>query len=308
MLLGAALLSGVLVPASSQPQKRKIIFSMPVAPPNVVHTPVELAKQLGYMDKFGIDLDVKDFEGSTRGLTAAIAGGVNIGYINCEEAYGNGVPLVGFYDTAAKLPVMMIARDSIKTIKDLKGKKVGLSSPPGGFIDRMNRAALAAAGLKVEDVTVVPTTTAGRVAALVSGQTDTAVFHDYRGTVDPLQAWPEWYGAWMALGNRHEGLAAEAAREDRPMTAGEAHYRAALAYHFAVFCWVENLDEYDAGHRKRGAPTSRRPGARSPSAMCARPAAASLPSCWWSGSGSCTWKRDGSASRSSTRGTGITCR
>ncbi|HKV43639.1 MAG TPA: ABC transporter substrate-binding protein [bacterium] len=177
VLLGGALAGGLLVPASSQPQKRKIIFAMPVAPPNVVHTPVELAKELGYMDKAGIDLDVKDFEGSTRGLTAAIAGGVNIGYINCEEAYGNGVPLVGFYDTAAKLPVMMIARDSIKTIKDLKGKKVGLSSAPGGFIDRMNRAALAAAGLKMEDVTVVPTTTAGRVAALVSGQTDTAVFH-----------------------------------------------------------------------------------------------------------------------------------
>jgi len=180
-MLGLALVAGALAggatPASSQPQKRKIVFAMPVAPPNVVHTPVELAKELGFMDKFNIDLDIKDFEGSTRGLTAAIAGGVDVGYLNCEEAYGNGVPLAGFYDTAPKLPVMMIARDSIKTLKDLKGKKVGLSSAPGGFIDRMNRAALAAAGLAPEDVVVVPTTTAGRVAALISGQTDTAVFH-----------------------------------------------------------------------------------------------------------------------------------
>jgi ABC-type nitrate/sulfonate/bicarbonate transport system substrate-binding protein len=180
-LLGLALaaggLTGTPAPASSQPQKRKIVFAMPVAPPNVVHTPVELARELGFMDKFNIDLDVKDFEGSTRGLTAAIAGGVDVGYINCEEAYGNGVPLLGFYDTAAKLPVVLVARDSIKTIKDLKGKKLNLSSLPGGFVDRMNRAALAAAGLKPEDVTIVPSTTAGRVSSLLSGTADAAIFH-----------------------------------------------------------------------------------------------------------------------------------
>jgi dipeptidyl aminopeptidase/acylaminoacyl peptidase len=35
------------------------------------------------------------------------------------------------------------------------------------------------------------------------------------------------------------------------VTAGEAQYRAAVAYHFAVFCWVHTLDEYTAGHRRR---------------------------------------------------------
>jgi len=31
------------------------------------------------------------------------------------------------------------------------------------------------------------------------------------------------------------------------VTAGEVYYRAAIAYHFAVFCWVHNA----AGHQKR---------------------------------------------------------
>ncbi len=181
LALGLAAATGVLFeaphPASSQPQKRKIVFAMPVAPPNVVHTPVALAKELGFMDNANIDLDIKNFEGSTRGLTAAIAGGVNVGYINCEEAYGNGVPLIGFYDTAAKLPVVLLARDSIKTIQDLKGKKINLSSAPGGFVDRMNRAALATAGLKPDDVTMVPSTTAGRVPSLLTGTADAAIFH-----------------------------------------------------------------------------------------------------------------------------------
>jgi len=75
--------------------------------------------------------------------------------------------------------------------------------------------------------------------------------NDYHWTVDRLEAWEQWYGAWMALGGKHEELAQEAARAGQRVTSGEAAYRAAIAYHFAVFCWVHNLDEYRVGHRKR---------------------------------------------------------
>lgn len=170
-------------PAAGQPQfpapgaRTKIIFGQPTAPPNVVHAPVELAKAFGLLDKFNIDLEVKDFEGSTRALTAALTGAVNVGTLDCQNAYGNGVPFVGFYGPAPKLPQLLVARDNVRTLRDLKGKKLGLSSAPGGFVDRMNRAVLDAAGLQIGDVTQVQTTTAGRVAALVTGQTDTAIFH-----------------------------------------------------------------------------------------------------------------------------------
>lgn len=75
--------------------------------------------------------------------------------------------------------------------------------------------------------------------------------NDYRRTVECLESWSQWYGAWMDLARSHEALAEEAAQRGRTITAGEAFYRAAVAYHFAVFCWVEKLDEYTAGHRKR---------------------------------------------------------
>ena len=75
--------------------------------------------------------------------------------------------------------------------------------------------------------------------------------NDYQRTVSGLAAWEEWYAAWMRLGGEHERLAQDASRDGREITAGEAYYRAALAYHFAVFSWVHNLAEYDAGHRKR---------------------------------------------------------
>ncbi|HLW47933.1 MAG TPA: ABC transporter substrate-binding protein [bacterium] len=154
-----------------------IVFGQPVAPPNVVHAPVELAKAFGFMDKFNVDLRTLDFDGSTRALTAAIAGGVNVGLIDCQVAAGNGVPIVAFYAPAPRTDFVLVARDTIKTLADLKGKKMGLSSPPGGIIDRFNRAILATAGLRADDVAMVPTTTAGRVPALVTGQSDTAIFH-----------------------------------------------------------------------------------------------------------------------------------
>jgi 2,6-dihydroxypseudooxynicotine hydrolase len=74
---------------------------------------------------------------------------------------------------------------------------------------------------------------------------------DYGWTVQGLERWEQWYGAWMGLGRKHEELAREAAAKQRAQTAGEAYYRAAIAYHFAVFCWVDNLEELRAGARKR---------------------------------------------------------
>jgi NitT/TauT family transport system substrate-binding protein len=156
---------------------QQVVFGQPVTPPNVVHAPVELAKAFGFLDKFNVDLDVKDFEGSTRALTAAIAGGIQIGLIDCQVAYGNGVPIVAFYAPAPRMDFVLLARDSIRTLQGLRGKKMGLSSAPGGIIDRLNRAVLAKAGLRPEDVTMVQTTTAGRVASLITGQSDTAIFH-----------------------------------------------------------------------------------------------------------------------------------
>lgn len=171
------------VNAAAEPQipppgpHQKVVFGQPVAPPNVVHAPVELAKAFGFMDKFNVDLETLDFDGSTRALTAAIAGGVHIGLIDCQVAYGNGVPIVAFYAPAPRMDFVLLARDDIRTLQDLKGRKMGLSSAPGGIIDRLNHAILAKAGLRPEDVTVVQTTPAGRVAALLTGQNDTAIFH-----------------------------------------------------------------------------------------------------------------------------------
>src|SRR5918911_5246705 len=69
--------------------------------------------------------------------------------------------------------------------------------------------------------------------------------NDFTRTTAPLERWAEWLPAWCALGERHAQLAREAQELGRTRTAGEAWVRAALAYHFAKFVWMVDMDEHD---------------------------------------------------------------
>ena len=44
----------------------------------MVHLPAYIAKELGYFDEVGLDVEIKSFEGGVGGLRAALAGGVDI--------------------------------------------------------------------------------------------------------------------------------------------------------------------------------------------------------------------------------------
>jgi pimeloyl-ACP methyl ester carboxylesterase len=74
--------------------------------------------------------------------------------------------------------------------------------------------------------------------------------NDFQRVTAPLETWPEWLPAWVASGDRHAELAREAEEQGRRLTAGEAWNRAALAYHFAKFVWMVDLELYrDAADR-----------------------------------------------------------
>jgi 2,6-dihydroxypseudooxynicotine hydrolase len=70
--------------------------------------------------------------------------------------------------------------------------------------------------------------------------------NDFQRVTGPLQRWEQWLDAWVACGDLHAGLAAEAERRGRALTAGQAWVRAALAYHFAKFVWMVDLDRHRA--------------------------------------------------------------
>jgi len=68
--------------------------------------------------------------------------------------------------------------------------------------------------------------------------------NDFRAVTGSLERWDDWLPAWVANGDVHAGLAREAEERGRRLTAGEAWVRAALAYHFAKFVWMVDMDRY----------------------------------------------------------------
>src|SRR5678815_5463218 len=58
--------------------KRKVVFGVPVTPPNVVHIPPYVAKELGFFAENNIDVEFVTFEGGTQTLRGSVAGGLDI--------------------------------------------------------------------------------------------------------------------------------------------------------------------------------------------------------------------------------------
>ncbi|HEX6674389.1 MAG TPA: alpha/beta hydrolase [Actinomycetes bacterium] len=68
--------------------------------------------------------------------------------------------------------------------------------------------------------------------------------NDFARVTAPLTRWEEWLGAWRANGDLHAGLAREAERRGRLLTAGRAWVHATLSYHYAKFVWLVDLDRH----------------------------------------------------------------
>src|ERR1700742_4572335 len=100
------------------------------------YLPTVLAKQLGEYDKAGLDVTLVDLKGGSDALKAVLGGSADVvsGYFDhCVNLAAKKQELVSFvvYDRYPGL-VLVVApshANEIKSIKDLAGKKVGVSAP-----------------------------------------------------------------------------------------------------------------------------------------------------------------------------------
>jgi NitT/TauT family transport system substrate-binding protein len=155
------------------------VFGVPVTPPNVVHIPPYIAKEMNFFGEQNIDVELVTFEGGTQTLRGSVAGGLDITGTSSDPAIiaaarGAGTKVLGTY--SHKLSQSMLVQGDIKNCKELKGRKIGIQEV-GAFNEVMSRAVLASCGLTPKDVDYVPVSTKGRVAGLLSNQIDTAILH-----------------------------------------------------------------------------------------------------------------------------------
>ena len=171
--------SGESVPASgASAPLTKLSFGYPTTPPNVIHITPWIAKEQGFFTDEGLDVEISTFEGGIYVYRNIVGGGLDAGGGAGAAAVVSAGKKAGFkaiYAPAPKFSSTLTVRADIKTLQDLKGKKIGIQEV-GGFADVLSRMVLAKAGIKPDEVNFVPIASAD-VPPLLAGQIDTAILH-----------------------------------------------------------------------------------------------------------------------------------
>jgi NitT/TauT family transport system substrate-binding protein len=173
-LAAAALLEAPSVVAA----QTKLSIGMPTTPPNIVHMPVIVAQDLGIFKEQGLEVKTVPLDGGVKVFRAMLAGSLDIaqspGTVT-SIAISKGAKVKAILGTLYKFEASMVVRGDIKTMADLKGKRIGIQQP-GGFADVLSKSVLRAAKIDPKEVHFVSIATED-VPALVANQVDTAILH-----------------------------------------------------------------------------------------------------------------------------------
>jgi NitT/TauT family transport system substrate-binding protein len=175
----STLFATVLLAAAGTAQaQNKLIVAMPTTPPNIVHMPVHIANDLGLFKKYGLEIKVVELAGGVYTYRAMVAGSADVASASGPFSIvgkAKGATTKAILANMPKLEASMVVNKDIKTMADLKGKRIGIQEP-GGFADVLARGVLRAAKIDPKDVHFVSIATED-VPALIAGQVDTAMLH-----------------------------------------------------------------------------------------------------------------------------------
>jgi ABC-type nitrate/sulfonate/bicarbonate transport system substrate-binding protein len=174
---GALIALALALPGAASAQT-KIVIGIPTSPPNIVHMPAIVAKELGLYKKAGIDAEIVSLGDGTKVFRALLAENIDFGLTPGAPTIigrSNGATVKALSANLPKFEASMIVRAEIKTMEDLKGKRIGIQEP-GGFADILSRAVLRAGKIDPKEVNFVAIASED-VPALVANQVDTAILH-----------------------------------------------------------------------------------------------------------------------------------
>ena len=149
------------------------------------YLPTMLAQALGEYEKAGLNVEVVDFKGGSESLKAVIGGSADVvsGYFDhCVNLAAKGQHLQSFvvYDRYPGFALVVSPKHSaeINSIKDLAGKKVGVSAP-GSSTDFFLKYMLSKNSVDPNSVGVIRVGLgATAVAAMEQGTIDAAIMLD----------------------------------------------------------------------------------------------------------------------------------
>lgn len=172
-------LPGVNVPAGAT---KVVVGYMPLS----IYAPIYVAYEKGYYAKEGLDVELQSFTNGTDMTVLTATNKLNIGLTGVGPAFWNAasqdLPLKiiapGHSEGSPVASPLMISKKacedgSIKSVADLKGKKVSVNAP--GATELWLGKALETGGLTIADVNLQYLTFPDAVTALDSGALDAAI-------------------------------------------------------------------------------------------------------------------------------------
>jgi NitT/TauT family transport system substrate-binding protein len=187
-MLAALVLSSGLMAGSAMAQS-KVTLAIGGAS-CLCYLPTMLAYQLGEYKKAGVDVEVIQFKGGSEALKAVMGGSADVvsGYFDHTvnlAAKGQNLQAFVVYDRFPGLVLVVSPKHTaeIKSIKDLAGKKVGVSAP-GSSTDFFLKYLLSKNGVDQNAAAVIGVGLgASAIASMEQGQIDAAVMLDPAVTV-----------------------------------------------------------------------------------------------------------------------------
>ena len=160
--LFALVFAALAFPANAQQlEKKKVVIAVGGVTSQVDKLAYAVALHKGYFKDEGLEIESVDFGSGTKALQAMVGGSADVtqgSYEHTVRMQPKGVELVAFSIFARYggnvLVVPKSKSNEIKSVADLKGKTIGISSPGSGTHLFMARL-LQQQGLKVDDVKYV---------------------------------------------------------------------------------------------------------------------------------------------------------
>jgi NitT/TauT family transport system substrate-binding protein len=192
LLVGAGACSAVrpAAPVAVEPSPARTKLTIGVGGQELfVYLPLTLARQLGYFEQAGLDVEIVNFQGGGKALEALVGGGIDAvaGFYDHtiqSQPKGIAVRMVVLYD---RFPGIVLLADPalappVRDFADLRGQTVGISSFGSSTHFTLNYL-LARAGIAPEDVSLVQIGTgSASVAAFETGKVAVGMFLDPAAT------------------------------------------------------------------------------------------------------------------------------
>jgi NitT/TauT family transport system substrate-binding protein len=180
--------AGSVGSAVAAPEKSKVTIAIAGTSAQIYFLAVNVAKAHGYFKDEGLDIETVDFAGGAKALEAVVGGSADIDAGSFEhtlqmQAKGQGVQCIVLFgrSVGTVLAIGKAKEAGFKSIHDLKGLRVGVSSPGFSATNIYLNLILTRNGMQPSDVDVIGVGNGSlALAAIENGKIDAI------SSVDPL--------------------------------------------------------------------------------------------------------------------------